>query len=103
MVLLPFQTLQAGMLGTDVAIGAAQAQSERAALHNLIGRSDVARQLQAMGLDAKAAQARVAALTNEEVHALAGRIDSLPAGADSGWGWAILIAVAVLIWYYYYK
>ena len=100
MVVLPFQPLQAGMLGTDQAISAASVQAERAALQTLLGRSDIAGQLQAMGLDRKVARDRVAAMTDEEVHSLAGKIDSLPAGArGSGWGWAVVIVVAILVWY----
>lgn len=99
-IMLPFQTIQAGMLGTDLAISAASVQAERAALQSLLGRTDVASQLQAMGLDQKVAKDRVAAMTDEEVHSLAGQIDSLPAGSrGSGWAWAAVIVIAIVIWY----
>lgn len=100
LAMLPFQAVQAGMIGTDQALSAARAATDRSAVLNVLGRSEVAAQLQALGIDPKTAGDRVAAMTDEEVHALAGRIDSLPAGAhSSGWAWAAVIIIAVLIWY----
>jgi hypothetical protein len=41
-------------------------------------------------------------MTQEEVNRIAGKIDSMPAGASSNWGWAIVvIAIAGAIWYFY--
>jgi hypothetical protein len=100
MMLLSFQTAQASMIGTDQAIAAASAQSDRTAVLNLLSRSEVSSQLQSLGLDPKTAQDRVAAMTDQEVHALAGKIDSMPAGAmSSGWGWTLAIIIAVVIFY----
>ena len=94
---LPFQ-VSAGMIGTDQAVSAAQAQVARAAVLSQISRADIAGQLQSLGLTPQAAQDRVAALTDSEVAKLAGQIDSLPAGAD-GSGLLLLILVGVLIWW----
>jgi hypothetical protein len=44
----------------------------------------VQNQLSALGLSAAGASERVNALTDDEVQQLAGKIDSLPAGADGG-------------------
>ena len=103
MMMLSFQTVQAGMLGTDQVASATNAQADRNAVLGVISRSEIASQLQAMGLDPKAAKDRIAALTDEEVRTLAGQLDSLPAGADSGWWIAAVIVVGVLIWYMYYR
>ena len=103
MMLLPFQTIQAGMIGTDQIASAASAQTDRAAVLSLLNRSDVASQLQTLGLDPKVAKDRVAALTDEEVRTLAGQLNSLPAGADSGWWIAAVVIVGVLIWWTYYR
>lgn len=103
MMLLPFQTIQAGMIGTDQMASAASAQTDRASVLSLINRSDVASQLQALGLDPKVAADRVAAMTNEEVRTLAGQLDSLPAGAMNGWWIAAIVIVGVLIWWAYYR
>ena len=101
---LPFQSIQAGMIGTDQVASVASAQTDRASVLNLMSRSDVSSQLQALGLDPKVAADRVAAMTDEEVRTLAGKLNSLPAGAsDSGWWIAAVIIVAVLIWWIYYR
>ncbi len=100
MFMLPFQAVQAGMIGTDrVAASAGNAAADRDTVLSALNRSDVARQLQSMGLDQKTAKDRVAAMTDQEVHALAGKINSLPAGAYSGW--AVVVVIAIAIWIYY--
>lgn len=99
MMLLPFQTIQAGMIGTDQLAATASVQSDRAAVLGLLERADVASQLQALGLDPKVAADRVASMTDEEVRSLAGKLDALPAGAASGWVWAAVIILAILVFY----
>ena len=103
MMLLPFQTIQAGMIGTDQMASVASAQADRASVLGLLNRSDVASQLQALGLDPKVAKDRVAAMTDEEVRSLAGQLSSLPAGANSGWWIAAVIIIGVVIWWAYYR
>jgi hypothetical protein len=95
---LPFQA-SAGMIGTDQAVSAAQVQAARGIVLSQISRSDVAGQLQSLGLTPQAAQDRVAALTDAEVAKLAGQIESLPAGASSGGAILLLILIGVLIWW----
>ena len=97
MIGLPFQ-VSAGMIGTDQAVTAAQAQAARAIVLSQISRTDVAGQLQSLGLTPQAASDRVAALTDAEVTKLAGQIESLPAGADGG-SLLLLILLGVLIWW----
>jgi hypothetical protein len=101
LMMLPFQAVQASMIGTDQAAAAASAQVERDAVLNLISRTEVAGQLQSMGLDPQTARDRVGAMTDQEVHALAGRVDTEPAGAKmkSGWAWAAAIIIAMVIYY----
>jgi hypothetical protein len=101
MLMLPFQSIQAGMVGTDQVSAAASAQASRDAVLATLARAEVASQLQAMGIDSSAAKARVSAMTDDEVRTLQSQIDSMPAGALSGWAWAGIVAVAVLIWYLY--
>lgn len=103
MMTLPFAT-QAAMIGTDQVIANAQVQADRDRVNSVIARADVQKQLQTLGLGSDAAKDRVNALTDEEVQRLAGKLDSLPAGADSGWAWAAaIIIVAVIIWYVWKK
>ena len=104
LAMLPFQAVQAGMIGTDQVVSAATAQSERQAMLNLVSRSDVASQMQSMGLDPQVAMKRVAAMTDQEVHALAGQVDSLPAGAKvKSAGWAVIIIIIGVLIYYNWK
>jgi folylpolyglutamate synthase/dihydropteroate synthase len=103
LMMLPFQAVQASMIGTDHAAAAASAQVDRDAVLNLISRTEVAGQLQSMGLDPQTALDRVGAMTDQEVHALAGRVETEPAGAKtkSGWVWAAVIIIAVVIYFNY--
>ena len=99
MIGLPFQA-HAGLIGTDEVVSAAQAAAARTTVASVLSRSDVASQLQSLGLTPQAAKDRVAALTAAEVAKLAGQIESLPAGADSSAGLIlVLILVGVLIWW----
>lgn len=99
MVWMPIHVAQAGVISTEQAISSVT-QSDRAAVLGIVSRSDVASQLQALGIDPASAKDRVAAMTDEEIHSLAGKIDSLPAGArGSGWGWALVIVIAIVLWY----
>lgn len=102
MVLLPFST-QAGMIGTDQAITSATAQANRDKVVEFASRTDVAKQFEALGLNAATAQDRVNAMTQDEINRIAGKIDSLPAGASNNWGWwaAGVIVIALIIWYNY--
>ena len=86
---------QGAMLATDTALGAAQ----RDQVNRLLERADVQARLANFGVKAADVQARVTALTDDEVGQLAAKIDSLPAGADGGAliGALVLIFVVLLI------
>jgi hypothetical protein len=92
----PYQIAQAGMIGTGQI--AQTSQAERGAVLNFVTRGDVASQLQAFGLDPATARDRVAAMTDDEVRQLAGRINTAPAGADVA-GLLLLIVVIAVIWW----
>lgn len=94
---LPFQA-SAGMIGTDQAVSAAQAQAARSVVLSQVSRADVSGQLQSLGLTPQAAKERIAALTDAEVATLAGQIDALPAGAGSS-SLLLLILIGVLVWW----
>ncbi len=87
----------AGIVGTDQVAGPAEAATARDKLHSFLARDAVRAQLQSQGIDPQAAQDRVAALSDEEVTRLAGRIDQLPAGGDSVLGVLLAIFVILLI------
>ena len=103
MVWMPF-TAQAGMIGTDQLVAGAQDQSNRDKVINFMSRGDVVKQFEALGLSASTAKQRVEAMTQEEVGRLAGKIDSLPAGADSSGAWvAGIIIVGIIIYLVWYR
>ena len=103
MVLLPFSA-QAGMIGTDRAIASTQDLANRDKVSNFISRGDVVKQFEALGLDATIAQERVNAMTQEEINRIAGKIDSLPAGATSNGVWiGVVLVIGLALWYFYYK
>ena len=87
LIWLPLQA-QAELIAAGEAGSAAQAQSARTA---------IAARLESFGLARDATRERIAALTDAEVLSLAGRIDSLPAGAD-GVGIGVLLVILFLIW-----
>jgi hypothetical protein len=85
----------ATLIGTGDAL---RASSERGAVLQVLARADVARELQAFGIDPALARERVAALSDDEARSLAGRIHALPAGADAA-GILLLVVVVALIWW----
>lgn len=97
MVWMPYQAAQAGMIGTDQ-VATTSSQVDRNAILSFVTRSDVAGQLQGLGLDAATAKDRVAAMTDSEVSYLAQRIENLPAGADVS-GIILLILIIAAVWW----
>jgi hypothetical protein len=93
----PYQIAQAGMIGTEQLAQAPQ--GERGTVLNFVSRSDVASQLQIFGLDPATAEDRVAAMTDEEVRHLAGRISTAPAAGTDIAGVLLLIVVLAVIWW----
>ena len=93
----PYQIAQAGMIGTDQVVSSTS-QADRGTVLNFVTRSDVTSQLQALGLDPASAKDRVAAMTDDEVRTIAGKIEAMPAGAD-GAGLLLLILIVALIWW----
>ncbi len=103
MAILPMQA-QAGMIGSDAVIASAASQADRTTVNNFLNRTDAASQLQTLGVDPQSAKARVASMTDTEVASLAGKINSLPVGADSGAGTLLLVILIVwAIWYFAFR
>lgn len=102
LLVLPFQMAQAAMVGTDQMVAASHAmQNDREKVRNFLSRADVQAKMETLGLQSDAAKQRVDALTDEEVQKIAGKIDSLPAGAMDGWAVAGVILIIALIWYFF--
>ena len=97
MIWTPYQIAQAGMIGTDQVV-TSSSQADRNTVLNFVNRADVTGQLQVLGIDPATAADRVAALSDEEVRNLVGKINSMPAGADTG-GVLLIILIVVIIWW----
>ncbi len=101
MLSLSFQTASAGIIATDTVAAASAVQADRAVVLAALSRADVANQLQAQGLDPAVAQARLATMTDQEVHTLATGITAAPAGADIGLG--AIVVIGLLVWFLFYR
>lgn len=92
---------RAEMIGAEKAMpDAAQSTTDpdRAKVQQFLDRANVKERLHAMGVDALNAQERVKAMSDAEVHALAQRIDTMPAGgALSQNDWILILLVAILL------
>jgi len=75
-------TAQAGIVSSSEAIAAANPTDARSKVETLLAREDVRAGLAERGLSAEQAQARVRAMSDDEVASLAGRLDQAPAGGD---------------------
>jgi hypothetical protein len=97
LVALPYAAqTQAALIGVDQAL-AAQRQAEHGKLASFLARADVQKQLAVLGVSPAAAAERSNALTDDEVQQLAGRIDSLPAGADISAAALLLVLIVILL------
>lgn len=83
---------RAEMIGTS-ALLAPSAEAQRDRVDAFMARADVRQQLTELGVDPLEAERRVASLTDDELQALSGHIDSLPAGA----GAVELVLIIILI------
>jgi hypothetical protein len=103
MVWMPFQIATAGMIGTDQ-VAASSPQADRTTVLNFLNRSDVAGQLQTLGLDPSTAKDRVGAMSDQEVQSLAGQISAMPAGGSStGAAVLLIIIVAAAVWWFWQR
>jgi len=79
---MPQQSAFAGIVEADQIVAHELAEQDRARINALIDREDVRAQLQQKGVSASEAKERVNALTDDEAHKIAGKLDQLPAGGD---------------------
>jgi hypothetical protein len=71
--------------------------SERAHVMQFLARQDVAKQIAAQGVDVALVQQRVAAMSDDEVSQLSGKIDQLPAAGSDVLGVALFVFIVLLI------
>lgn len=87
----------AGMVNTDEVAVQSQISSEKSRVQAFLDRANVKQSLQALGVEDSFAKDRVAAMTDQEVHAMAQQINSMPAGGRLGDRDLTLILLIVLL------
>jgi hypothetical protein len=112
---LSIHSARAEMIATEQAV-TVSAQASRQALLAYLGRADVASQLHALGAERTFAEQRVAAMSDEEIDTLIGKLGSLPAGgqmvgggtSSGGYGGgggsaflAVLLLALLVVWLIY--
>ena len=103
MLAFSFTSAQAGLIGVDQVVAPSSAQVDRAAVLNVLSRSEVASQLTALGLDPATAQSRLNAMSDSEVQSLKGQLDTLPAGASDAGVVVAIIVIALVVWYFWFR
>ena len=89
---------RAEVVDTNAMSVQSQAEKDRAKVQGFLDRANVKERLQALGVSGVVAGDRVAALSEEEVHALAQKIDGMPAGGNlSSTDIIIILLIAILI------
>lgn len=98
---LPIGGAHAGMVSTKTIIeqqapettAGERAPAQREQIRDLLAKDDVRAEMIALGIAPVEAEARIAALTDQEVADIAGKLDQLPAGEGFG---SILIAIFIV-------
>lgn len=92
------RAVNADMVSTDQALSPDKIQTDREKVRAFMNRADAREKLQALGVQADEAKARVDALTDAQVETIAGRIDTLPAGGALGkTDLIIILLIAILV------
>lgn len=107
----PLPPAQAGMISTEYVIHQDYRKlSDRARISAFLSKAEVIAQMQAHGINHKEALARVDSLTDSEIASIAGRMDLIPAGAETTYtldgsllsfiGLALYAIVAAIVIYF---
>ena len=84
-------TASAGVIGTQEYLSATDRAGQIASIQAQLSRADVRAQLENLGVNPADAATRVASLSDQELVAVADRMDSLPAGGDG-----ILVVIGIV-------
>jgi hypothetical protein len=87
----------AAMVSTEALLSEAQSQQERSRVEAMLDRADVRDALLGYGVDPASVQARLDALSNDEMHALAQNIESMPAAGTDPLGFLLIIFIVLLV------
>lgn len=95
---LQVSTAMAGMVTVDNMAAQNQTAMEKAKIQTFLDRADVKDRLQALGVGEPMAKDRVAAMTDQEVHAMAQKIDAMPAGGSlSNHDLTVILLIVLLL------
>ena len=94
---LQTSAVMAEIVATDQMAAQNQTAAEKSRIQTFIDRADVKARLQALGVEESMAKDRVAAMNDQEVHAMAQNIDTMPAGGYLGRSDLTLILIIVLL------
>lgn len=87
----------AGMVTTEQAAVQSQLDADKLKIQSFVERAEVRDQLQAMGVGETMSKIRVAAMTDQEVHEMALKIDTMPAGGRARNSDLVLVLLIVLL------
>ncbi|ART82831.1 hypothetical protein CBP31_09510 [Oceanisphaera profunda] len=85
------------LVSTQSALDAVQISAERTRINDLLARNDVQEQLVSYGVEMSEVEARVAAMTDQEVLQMADQLDNMPAGANAVIGALLTVFIVLLI------
>ena len=94
-LMLPQPAALAGMVGTADVLAAEQRLNLETRVVDFLQRQEVRDQLATQGVDPVMVEERVAAMSDQEIQNLVGRIDELPAGGDF-LGAAVIVFLVLL-------
>jgi Family of unknown function (DUF6627) len=98
MLAVPYQSVFAGLIGTERVINQVEGQRARNYLNQILVRKDVRAALISHGIDPVEAKARIGSLSDAEVQKLYDRFKNLPAGgSDFGIIIGALLVVFVVL------
>jgi len=93
------QVSWAQMASTEAVFEQSVSVSSHEKVSQFVGREDVAKTFETMGVDPKMVEQRIALMSDEEVSRISSQIDTLPAGGDFGGlvGAVVFVFVVLLI------
>ena len=93
------QVSWAQMASTEAVLEQPVAVSSHEKVSQFIGREDVAKTFETMGVDPKMVEQRIALMSDDEILKISSEIDTLPAGGDFGGivGAVVFVFVVLLI------
>lgn len=85
------------LVSTQSALDSLQISAERERINDLLARADVREQLVNYGVELNEVEARVAALSDQEVQQMAEQLDKMPAGANAVVGALLTVFIILLV------